>query len=185
MVFNGCLQFSNKCPSGVHRFSRAVLPCTISMYFNSCVRSRRRNCISPNRVVCVGSFRQQFEISLYPRLSSPVPVVESTSQTDVTPHHASSRHAPPGGPAAGPSPPGGPAAGPSPPGGPAAGPRPEVGRSPPEPAAFHRPLVGLVRKNDFCVHPRQPPTYLNLLFALTSLQMEQPDCQTPYPRNQS
>ena len=167
----------------------------------------------------MGSFRQQFEISLYPRLSSPVPVVESTSQTDVTPHHASSRHAPPGGPAAGPSPPGGPAAGPSPPGGPAAGPappggptlspsppsgpsagpappggpahplsmgpRPEVGRSPPEPAASHRPSVGLVRKKDFCVHPRQPPTYLNLLFALTNLQMEQLDCQTPCPRNQS
>ena len=126
--------------------------------------------------VVSGSFRHQFEISLYPRLSSPVPVVESTSQTNVTQHNASSRHAPPGGPAAGPSPPGGPAAGPSAPGGPAAGPRPEVGRSPPEPAAFHRRLVGLVRKNDFCVHPRQCPASCNDLSALADALLRAPSC---------
>ena len=74
---------------------------------------------------------------MYPRLSSLVPVVESTSQTDVTPHHASSRHAPLGGPAAGPSPPGGPAAGPSPPGGAAAGSAPPGG-----PAASPSPPGG-------------------------------------------
>ena len=65
------------------------------------------------------------------------------------------------------------------------GPRPEVGPSQPEQSAFDSPSVGLVRKNTFCVHPRQPPPYLNLRFALTSVQMEQAACQTPYPRNQS
>ena len=65
------------------------------------------------------------------------------------------------------------------------GPRPEVGPSPPEQVAFDSPSVGLVRKIAFYVHPRQPPPYLNLRFALTSVQMEQAPCQTPYPRIQS